>query len=325
MKIAFYEVRDADKAYLDNVLSPHHVLVSQEPLREENVIADADIISVFIYSRVTEQLLKKMPHLRAIVTRSAGIDHIDLEICAHRNIRVLNVPAYGPHTVAEHALALLLALTRQIPYAFSKVKQGHFSLEGLNPFELSGKVVGVLGTGKIGLEFIRRVRSFGTEILAYDIAQNAEAARELDFSYVSLDELVAHADILSLHLPLTPETTHLINASVFTKMKRGVILVNTARGGIIELKALLRALEEGIVAGAALDVFEREDVFQRRESVSVTSEEQEYAELLQRLLQYRNVIITPHMAFYSKESTQRIYAQTLEHLRELCTPSEQSF
>lgn len=318
MKIAFYEVRDADTPVFRHALSQHDVLFFHEPLCEENILADAEIISVFIYSRVTEQLLKKMPHLKAIVTRSAGIDHLDTEACIRRNIRVLNVPAYGAHTVAEHALALLLGLTRQIPHAFSNVQQGHFMLEGLSPLELQGKVIGVMGTGRIGLEFIRRVKSFGTEILAYDIVQNSKAAHELGFSYVQLDELVARTDVLSLHLPLTPQTKHLINASVFNTMKRGMLIVNTARGDIVELKALVQALEQGIVAGAALDVLEHEEVFHAK------SVEQEHSELLRRLLQH-NVIITPHMAFYSGESRQRITAQTVEHIRKLCASSEQCF
>lgn len=261
-----------------------------------DAIGDAQVISVFIYSDLDAPLLSQLPSLRMIATRSTGYDHIDTAFCRERSIVVSNVPSYGANTVAEHTFALLLSLSRNIYQARERTLRNDFSFHGLQGFDLMGKVLGVIGTGQIVRHVIRIARGFQMQVLAYDSHQDAAASERLGFEYVSLDELLARSDVISLHCPLTDETQHLIGKQAFKKMKKGVYLINTACGGLIGTDALLWALDEGIVAGAGLDVLEEEEaVREERELLSGRFDGRKLRAVLRNhvLAKHEQVIITP--------------------------------
>ena len=280
-------------------------------------IVDAQIISVFIYSNLDTSLLRQLPSLRMIATRSTGYDHIDMAFCRERNIVVSNVPSYGANTVAEHTFALLLSLSRNIYQARERTLRNDFSFHGLQGFDLMGKVLGVIGTGQIGQHVIRIAKGFEMQVLAYDPHQDAAASARLGFEYVDFDILLARCDVISLHCPLTAETQHLIGKPAFMKMKKGVTLINTARGGLIDTAALLWTLDAGIVAGAGLDVLEEEEaVREERELLSGRFDGAKLQAVLRNhaLAKHEQVIITPHIAFNSREAVERILQTTVENI-----------
>lgn len=282
-----------------------------------SVIGNAHIISVFIYSDLDASVLSLLPSLRMIATRSTGYDHIDMTYCREHNIVVSNVPSYGANTVAEHTFALLLSLSRNIYQARERTLRNDFSFHGLQGFDLMGKVLGVIGTGQIGQHVIRIAKGFEMRVLAYDPHQDAAISERLGFEYVGLDALLAHSDVISLHCPLTAETQHLIGTQAFQKMKKGVYLINTARGGLIDTAALLRALDVGIVAGAGLDVLEEEEaVREERELLSGRFDGHKLQAVLRNhvLAKHERVILTPHIAFNSREAVERILKTTLENI-----------
>ena len=282
-----------------------------------NEIVDAHIISVFIYSDLDAPLLRQLPSLRMIATRSTGYDHIDMAYCRERNIVVSNVPSYGANTVAEHTFALLLSLSRNIYQARERTLRNDFSFHGLQGFDLMGKVMGVIGTGQIGQHVIRIAKGFEMQVLAYDTHPDVAASERLGFEYVGLDVLLARSDVISLHCPLTAETQHLIGKQAFEKMKKGVYLINTARGGLIDTEALLWALDAGIVAGAGLDVLEEEEaVREERELLSGRFDGGKLQAVLRNhvLAKHERVIITPHIAFNSREAVERIMGTTVENI-----------
>ncbi len=278
---------------------------------------DAEIVSVFVHSMVTRAVLDQMPRLRFVAARSTGYDHIDLEACNERGIPVSNVPRYGENTVAEHTFGLILSLSRKIYRAYQRTIAGDFSLQGLEGFDIKGKTLGVVGAGSIGLHVIRTARGFGMNVIAYDVKPNPLIAEVLDFEYVSLDDLFSRADIISLHAPYTPATHHMINKDSIRRLKRGALLINTARGGLVDTEALIEALDEGILAGAGLDVLEGEELVEEEERLLNTPEAAENLRMLIRrhiLLRRPDVLITPHMAFYSREATERIMQTTISNI-----------
>jgi D-lactate dehydrogenase len=280
-------------------------------------ISDAEILSVFIYSDLDAALLSRLPNLKMIATRSTGYDHIDATYCRGNGIMVCNVPTYGTNTVAEHAFALILSLSRKIYPARERTVRGDFSCQGLQGFDLMGKTLGVIGTGQIGRYVIRVAQGFQMRVLAYDVRPDLSLAELLGFQYVDLNGLISGADIVSLHCPLTPETRHLIGREQFQKMKRGVLLINTARGGLVDTEALLWALEEGIVGGAGLDVLEEEEAIrEERELLSKRFDEERLRSVVRNhiLLKRDDVIITPHIAFNSREAVERILTTTLDNI-----------
>lgn len=281
-------------------------------------IQDAEILSVFIYSDLDAALLGKLPRLRMIATRSTGYDHIDVSFCREKGIMVCNVPTYGANTVAEHAFALILSLSRKIYPARERTIRGDFSFQGLQGFDLMGKTLGVIGTGRIGRHVIRIAKGFQMQVLAYDPRPDPSLAELLGFQYTDLNELLSRADVITLHCPLTPETRHVIGKSEFQKMKRGALFINTARGGLVDTEALLRALEEGIVGGAGLDVLEEEEaVREERELLSKRFDEDKLRSVVRNhiLLKRDDVIITPHIAFNSREAVERILKTTVENIQ----------
>ncbi|MHB0940071.1 MAG: NAD(P)-dependent oxidoreductase [Armatimonadota bacterium] len=279
---------------------------------------DAQILSVFVHSLVTREVIDRMPELRFIATRSTGYDQIDLEACNERGIPVSNVPRYGENTVAEHTFGLILSLSRKIYKAYQRTIAGDFSLRGLEGFDIKDKTLGVVGAGSIGLHVIRIAKGFGMDVLAYDVKPNDLIADVLRFQYVSLEELFRRSDIVSLHAPYSPATHHMINEESLKTFKRGSLLINTARGGLVDTAALLWALDEGILAGAGLDVLEGEELIEEEERLLAAPEAGEKLRLLLRrniLLRRPDVLVTPHMAFYSQEALERILETTVDNIR----------
>lgn len=321
--IAFFEIGPWAKAYVKEHLPKNSIFFSPEELSEHSLPKkrDFEILSVFVDSEITEKVLAKFPNLKFIAARSTGYDHIDISACRKRGIQVSSVPSYGTNTVAEFTFGLILNLTRKIYQSIDQIKEtGSFSLDGLRGTDLKGKVLGVVGAGRIGKEVIRIAKGFDMEVLAADPFQDKKAAKELGFRYVSLQELLRSSDIISLHAILTKETHHLINKKNISKIKRGAFLVNTARGELVETTALLRAVQKGRLAGAALDVLEEEESIKDELELFSAKRTQPTPEGLRLLaqnhilLKYPNVLVTPHNAFNSKEAMERIMETTLENI-----------
>jgi D-lactate dehydrogenase len=280
-------------------------------------IGDAEILSVFIYSDLDAALLRRLPKLKMIATRSTGYDHIDIAFCRERGIVVCNVPSYGANTVAEHSFALILSLSRKIYPARERTLHGDFSFHGLQGFDLLGKTLGVIGTGRIGRHVIRIANGFQMRVLAHDKRGDPALAELLGFRYVELDQLLSDSDVITLHCPLTPETRHLIGKNEFQLMKRGALLINTARGGLVDTEALLWALEGGMLSGAGLDVLEEEEAIrEERELLSKHFDEGKLRSVIRNhiLLKRDDVIITPHIAFNSRGAVERILTTTIENI-----------
>lgn len=319
-KIAFVEMKETwQKEFVQKHLSAHSLVFLEETA--QNLAKDLEgvnILSVFINSRVDKNLISQLPNLRCICTRSTGFDHIDLKTAQAKNIAVFNVPLYGENTVAEHTFALILSLSRNLKKAYLRTYQNNFNLDGLMGFDLKGKTLGVIGTGHIGLHVIRIALGFGMKVIAYDIKRQNFISEVLNFEYVSLEALLEQSDIISLHAPYLPGTHHLINKNNISLIKKGALLVNTARGGLIETEALIKALDKEILSGVGLDVLENEEYLleDKRLSESMSKEKQEQVQKNQLLLQRENVIFTPHLAFYSYEAIQRILQTTLQNIHD---------
>jgi D-lactate dehydrogenase len=280
-------------------------------------IKDFDALSVFIYSKIDEQIIQEIPNLKLVTTRSTGFDHIDLDVCKKRGITVCNVPSYGENTVAEHTFALILSLSRNMCKACIRRFEQDFSIEGLEGFDLKGKTIGVVGTGQIGLHVIRIAKGFGMNVVAYDVRQNKLLSEVLEFEYVTLEDLLARSDVITLHVPHMKATHHLMNKDTFKLVKKGAILINTARGSIVDTEALIDALDKKILAGAGLDVFEGEEVIKEEKQLLYEPKNLEVLASLVKdhiLLSKDNVVFTPHIAFYSKEALERILETTVENV-----------
>lgn len=321
MKIAVFEASSRDREVLGGLAEQHELLFADDQLTAENVgeYADADIVSPFIYSELQGAVLDELKALKMIATRSTGYEHIDIATCRKRGIVVSNVPRYGEETVAEHAFALLLALSHHVVEAVSRTQRGEFSLSGLLGFDLSGKTLGVIGTGAIGQHVARIAKGFQMHVVAFDVRRDQEAAERLGFAYVDLDELLRLADVISLHVPGGPATYHLIGAQQFAAMKHGVVVINTSRGSVVDSQALLHAVATGKVAAAGLDVLEEEPVIREEAELlsAVYTREHDLATVLSDCLMMRlkNVIITPHSAFYTKEAVAQILETTADNIR----------
>lgn len=292
----------------------------REPLSVKNATQyqDAESISCFIYSAITRDVLKCFKNLKFIATRSTGFDHIDLEYCKNNGITVSNVPFYGENTVAEHVFALLLGLSRHIPEASRRTKDGSFSFKGLEGFDLYRKKIGIIGTGSIGMHTARIAKGFGMEVLGFDAAPQTALADKVGFSYVSLHTLLKESDIITLHVPGGPGTNHLLSDEEFSRMKDGVIIINTARGSVLNPKALLNALYDGKVKAAGLDVLPEEPLIREEAELLrapfIQKHDLETLAIDHALLRHKNVIVTPHSAFYTKDAIERILITTHENM-----------
>ena len=315
------ELNKEEEAYLKDALATDLSLqttASTLNTLEDSLLSGVEILLPFIHSRIEAAQINAMPHLKLIATRSTGYEHIDLQTALARGITVANVPGYGETAVAEYTFALLLTLSRKVHQAVTQMKEGTFTLEELRGFDLYGKTLGVIGTGAIGLHVIRIAKGFGMHVLAYDIRVSPLFSEVLGFRYVALHDLLAQADIVTLHAPSNPKTYHMINRETFEQMKRGAILINTARGSLVDSRALAWALDTHILAAAGLDTIEGEEFLQREEELLRASDVEEQLHLLvsNHLLQRRpNVVLTPHMAFNSQEALKRILDTTIANVR----------
>ncbi|MBI2559130.1 hydroxyacid dehydrogenase [Candidatus Woesearchaeota archaeon] len=316
-KIAFFELEPWEKEHFIKNLKNCEMQFIDEYLNESNAIQikDADAIGIFVYSVVNKEVLDNLPNLKLIATLSTGFDHIDLVECRKRGMTVCNVPHYGENTVAEHTFALILNLTRKIHKAYERTTKGDFSLDGLRGIDLQGKTLGVVGTGSIGQHVIRIAKGFEMNVIAFDKYKMLKLARNLGFRYVTFDNLLKNSDIVTVHVPYDKSTHHLISDNSISKMKKGVLIINTARGGIIDTAALLEAVKSGKIAGAGLDVLE-EECFIKEEKQILSQhflKECDLKTVLQNhmLLKQENVIITPHNAFNSWEALHRILDTTI--------------
>ncbi|MGD6807576.1 MAG: NAD(P)-dependent oxidoreductase [Candidatus Bathyarchaeia archaeon] len=319
MKAAFFEVQAWEEQLLRDGLAGFDVELYKEALDEDNVSAasDAEVISVFIYSNLNKNVIDKLAKTRLIATRSTGFDHIDSAAAKQKGIIVCNVPVYGETTVAEHTFALILSLSRGIHDSYERTRRGDFNCDSVQGFDLNGKTLGVLGTGRIGAKVIHIAKGFGMKIIAYDKYPNVELSKNLGFKYVDWQTLLSDSDVVTLHLPLNDETRHFINEESIRLMKSTAVVINTARGGLIDSQALTEALVDHRLRGAGLDVLEEETLI--REEAQLLLDNLPRAQLATMLrahilLRLSNVIITPHCAFNSKESLDRLTQMTIENI-----------
>lgn len=307
MFIAHFGVLDSDEEnFLKNLLpNEQNIFFTYHNIIEHiEKIKDVEILSVFINSEVSKEILDLLPNLKLIVTRSTGFDHIDTITCKQKNILVANVPFYGENTVAEYSFALMLNVARKLKLQLDRTQNDDFNYQDLQGIDLEKKVFGVIGAGRIGLHAIRIARGFGMEVIVYDVFQNQFLAETMDFKYVDLDTLLTKSNIISLYAPLTPETKHILNKDSFAKIQKGTILVNTSRGGLIDTVALVEALENGTISGCGLDVLEEEKaIFGGNQSEVVT-----------KLLNHQNVYYTAHTSYYTKEAVQRILSTSAQNI-----------
>jgi len=320
MKIAFFETKDWEEEYIRDRLKGHKLLFFKDELNEKitESIKDIDLLSVFIYSKVTKQILNKLKNLKAIATMSTGFDHIDLKECKKRKIKVLNVPYYGENTVAEHTFALILALSRKIHKSYEKTIRGNFSLEGLMGFDLKNKTIGIIGMGHIGEHVARIAKGFEMKILVSTPKKNKKLERKYNLKFTNLTNLLKNSDIITLHCPLNKKTKYMINKKNIKLIKNNALIINTARGGLIDTNALVKALAKDKLGGAALDVLEEESLIkEEKQLLSKNFPKENLQNLLENhiLLTFENVIITPHNAFNSKEALHRIADTTITNIK----------
>lgn len=321
MKLVAFETEEWE-AEACRALQPEFDLsCTLEPLDESNVLThrNADIVTVFVHSLLTAPVLAQLPNLRLIATRSTGYDHIDLDYCAKAGIAVANVPGYGDVTVAEHVFALLLGLARHLTVYSERVRHADFTQADLRGFDLHGKTMGVIGTGRIGQRVIRIASGFGMKVVAHDVTPRSEVAKALGFRYVDLPSLLREADVVSLHLPATPATKNLFGDAEFALMRPGAVLINTARGNIVQIEALVRAITDGSLRAAGLDVLPQEPLI--RDEAEVFRGRSVEADALKALLAYHvltnapNVLITPHVAYNTEDAFRRLIDMTIENIR----------
>ena len=315
MRLAVFSTRAYDRQFLSQAnAGRRHTLVFLESRLDADTVATASgcqAVCAFVNDRLDAAVLRGLHGLgvRLVVLRSAGFNHVDLAVAAELGIAVGRVPEYSPHAVAEHTVALLLTLNRKIHRAHARVREGNFALEGLLGFDLYGRTVGVVGTGKIGRCFARIMRGFGCEVLAFDPQPHPEA-QALGVRYVAWAELLQRSDVVSLHCPLTPQTHHLVNGAALAQMKRGAMLLNTSRGAVVDTPAVIGALKSGQLGHLGLDVYEEEaDLFFRDLSDSALQDD-----VFARLLTFPNVVITGHQAFFTEDALRAIAETTIANI-----------
>lgn len=315
MEVIVYSTKHYDRQFLgaaaaDSGVALHFIDTRLTPATAE-LAGGASVVCAFVNDDLSRATLERLARagVRLIALRCAGFNNVDVRAAAEFGIRVARVPAYSPHSVAEHTLALLLTLDRKTHRAFNRVREGNFSLDGLLGTELRGKTVGVVGTGKIGEAVVGILAGFGCKLLATDPVENA-ACTALGARYVSWEELCTAADIITLHCPLTPETHHLVDAAALARMRRGATLINTSRGAVVDTAAVIRALKSGSLGGLAIDVYEEEsDLFFEDLSSRLIDDD-----VFARLLTFPNVLITGHQAFFTREAMTEIAQTTIANI-----------
>ena len=313
MTISFFSTQSYDKTYFNKYNETNELRYFEVALSEQTValVNGSQAICVFVNDTITEGVIEQLAKMgvKLIALRCAGYNNVNLDAAKKYGLTIVRVPAYSPHAVAEHAVALILTLNRKTHKAYNRVREGNFSLERLTGFDLFGKTVGVVGTGKIGETFCGIMKGFGCKVLAYDIFENKALITE-GVTYTTLESLLKQADIVSLHCPLNDATNHLINAQSLATMKQGAMLINTGRGGLIDTQAVIEALKTGQLGYLGLDVYEQEDkLFFRDFSESIIQDD-----VILRLLSFPNVLITAHQAFFTDEALTQIAQITLRNI-----------
>ena len=311
IKCCFYDTKPYDRKYFTHGAE----FQFHECRLHTNTAATAigaQVVCVFVNDRLDRPCLRLLAEqgVKLIALRCAGFNNVDLDYAKELGMRIVRVPAYSPNSVAEHTVALLLTLNRKIHRAFNRVRELNFSLNGLEGFDINGRTVGIIGTGKIGRITAQIFRGFGAKVLAYDPCQSAYWAKDNNIHYVELSELLTTSDIVSLHIPLLPDTHHLLNAESISQLKPGAIILNTSRGKLIDTTALIQGLKTRHIGGVALDVYEEEEgVFFEDLSGEVLQDDE-----LSRLLTFPNVLITSHQAFLTQEALQEIAKSTISNI-----------
>ncbi len=299
--VLFLDTEEADQPLVREHF-PEAVFAGADMQGEALIAAckEFEIISTFITMQFNRAVIEQLPRLRLLCSRSVGYDHIAMDVCREKGITVCNVPDYGSHVIAEHVFALVLSTLRHIPEGGARMQSGVFDYRGLRGMALSGKTIGILGTGKIGRKVAEIAHGFGMHIVATDQCRTVELETALGVEYVSFEELLKQSDIVTLHVPATKETEHLLGEKAFAQMKDGVVLVNTARGSLIDSKALLNALNSGKIGFALLDVLEHEQNFDENKA----------------LIMHPKVVTTPHIAFYADDSMRSMYLDSLRSIEQ---------
>jgi len=323
MKIIFFSAKPYDQQFFTEVNQQYNFELNflEAHLNSKTaVLAQGyDVVCVFVNDAITAEVLQALADqgIKLLALRCAGFNNVDLKAAHALGIKVVRVPAYSPYAVAEHTLALILTLNRKTHRAYNRVKEGNFALNGLLGFDLHGKTAGLIGLGKIGLATARILKGVGCRVLGYDAAKSAEAD-SIGVEFSSLDELYSQSDIISLHCPLTPETYHIINAGSIAKMKKGVMLINTSRGALIDTRAVIEGLKKEQISYLGLDVYEEEgDLFFEDLSNKVIQDD-----VFMRLLSFNNVLITGHQAFLTSNALQKIAETTLQNIQDFANQRE---
>ena len=333
MKIAFFEVKDWEKDYLKQSLADKPELEPMfftEKFDKTLLPKDVAAVCVFVGSTVKAEDTAGFDSLKLVTTRSTGFDHLEFQALSEKGIKLGYVPGYGDNTVAEFAFGLLLAVVRKIFNAFDRIKESRdFSIEGFEGFDLAGKTIGIIGTGRIGQQSIKIANGFSMKVIAFDKFPKPELEAQLNFKYVSFDELLQSSDVITLHVPYLPENRHLINEAAIAKMNKGAVIINTARGGLIDTTALLQGLNSGKISGVGLDVFEGEkSVFDEQKAVLYGTSNTEDLMLMAEnnlLFTHPNVVATPHIAFFTREALQRILNTDIENVKSFFASGEPKF
>lgn len=316
MKVAFFSTHPFDRRFFDiaNVGNAHQLTYIEARLDAHStaLAAGHSAICAFVNDRLDRATLEMLAGqgVRLLALRSAGFNHVDLEAAAELGLSVARVPAYSPDAIAEHTVAMILTLNRKIHKAYARVREGNFALDGLLGFDLRGRTVGIVGTGKIGLNVARIMRGFDCTVIAHDLFPNEGALTAMGGHYVSWNDLLARSDIISLHCPLTPETRHLINADAVTRMKPDVMLINTSRGAVVDTRALIDGLKADRIGYVGLDVYEEEEgIF-----FIDLSDQPIQDDVFARLLTFPNVLVTAHQAFFTREALTAIAETTIANI-----------
>ncbi len=328
MKIVAYSSKTYDRQALCRVLNPEWKISYVELALDLNTVAlaqGAEVVSAFVNDRLDEQVLKVLAEggTKLIALRCAGFNNVDLDAAKKFGIRVLRVPAYSPYAVAEHTVGLMLALNRKLYRAYNRVREGNFSLNGMLGFDMYGKTVGLVGAGRIGRLVGKMLKAFGCKVIVYD-PYECTACKELGIEQVPLEQVLTESDIISLHCPLNKETTHLIDSDSIAKMKKGVMLINTSRGGLMDTAAVTEGLKSKQIGYLGMDVYEKEgELFFEDHSCEIIQDDE-----FERLLTFHNVLITGHQAYFTEEALSHIAETTMANIQafldepEGCLPNE---
>ena len=314
MKIAFFSTKSYDRESFEKYNNQEHQLAFYKAQLNDqtvNLTSGYQAICVFVNDRVNAMIIKKLHKngVQIIALRCAGFNNVDLQAAAEVGIKVVRVPAYSPMAVAEHAVALIMTLNRKTHKAYNRVREGNFAADRLTGFNLFGKTVGVIGTGKIGEAFCQIMLGFGCKVLAYDIYEN-EKLKLKGIEYLPFEEVLKQSNIVSLHCPLNDHTHHIMNKTTFSKMKKGAMLINTSRGGLVDTKAVIKALKKGKIGYLGIDVYEEEEeLFFQDLSEQIITDDQ-----IMRLMAFPNVLVTAHQGFLTNEALENIATITLENI-----------